>query len=97
MGSEIPRRRSGKGIKEEIDRDDERAWLEMVKGAYRRAEGFQEERAATTAAGGGKGKINDGYGDWSGRREKERDGEMGRKGVMTSTILEEESRSEMGF
>lgn len=83
-------------IKEEIDRDEERAWLEMVKGVYRRAEGVQEARAATPAAGGGKGKMNDGYGDWSGRREREGDGKMGRKGVMTSTILEESS-SEVGF
>lgn len=97
MGSGIPRRRSGNGVKEEVNRDDERVWLEMVKGAYRRAEGVREERAATTAAGGGKSKIKNGCGDWSGRREREREGELGRKGVMTSTILEEESSSEVGF
>lgn len=88
-GSGIPTR-NGKGIKEE-KRDDERVWQERVEGASRRAEEMQEERAAAPmAVGGGKGKKKDGYGDWSGRRER------GRKGVMAGTILEESS-SEVGF
>lgn len=88
--------KNGKGIKEE-KRDYER-WQERVKGASRRAEEMQEDRAAAPmAVGGGKGK-KDGYGDWSGRREREgeREGERGRKGMMASTILEESS-SEVGF
>lgn len=94
-------KRSGKGTKEE-HRDDERVWQERVEGAYRRAEGMQEERAAAAATivgrGRGKGK-NAYYGDWSGRQEKERDGgrEKGGESVMTSTIMEEESSSELGF
>lgn len=85
--------RSGQGAKEE-NIDDERVWQERVEGAYRRAEGMKEERASVAAAMV-RGKKKYGYGDWSGRREKE--GERGRKGVMASTILEEESSSGVGF
>ena len=99
-------RRGGKGIEEEENGDDEKVWQERVDRAYRRVEGVQEERAAAASAmaeRGGKAKKKDGYGDWSGRRERERDrgrereGGRGGKGVMTSTILEEESSSGVGF
>ncbi|MCJ1468978.1 hypothetical protein MMC07_007609 [Pseudocyphellaria aurata] len=85
--------RSGKGAKEEENRDDEKVWQDRIEGAYRRAEGIREERA-TVAAAMAKSKKKDGYGDWSGRRERE--GEMGRNGVLASTILEESS-SGVGF
>lgn len=91
-------KRSGKGLNEEGNSDEERVWQERVQGAYRRAEGMQEDRAAAAAAmaaGRGKGKKKDGYGDWSGTQERE--GARGRKGVMASTILEEESSSGVGF
>lgn len=91
-------KRSGKGLNEEWNNDEKRVSQERVQGAYRRAEEMQEDRAAAAAAiatGRGKGKKKDGYRDWSGIQERE--GARGRKSVMASTILEEESSSGVGF